>query len=57
VRAWWRETYAQIAYWAGLKRLDARSGKLAPWEVREELAMLDALRTERLARLPKRRTQ
>jgi hypothetical protein len=44
--------YAELAYWSGLKRLEAREAKLLPWEVREELAVLEARRAERLRREP-----
>ena len=44
-----RRLLAELAYLAGLARLEARMARMAGWEVREELAWLEARRSRRLA--------
>ena len=49
MRAWWRELRAELAYLIGVTWLSARTVRLSPGQVQEELAVLEARRRRRSA--------
>lgn len=46
MRAWWRELRAELAFLIGVTRLEARRARMPSWQVRDELAWLEARRRE-----------
>ena len=51
MRAWWRELRAELTYLIGVTWLSARTVRLSPGQVQEELAVLEARRRRRSSAL------